>query len=332
LQPPQGMVNPHRTANLEAYEQYLLGKHCHYYRRSDSPQRSLAALRTALSLDPNYAAAHALLAISLADQIMVRGDPSGQDARQAIEAAEKAVALAPNFAEAYSARSFVRSNIQWDWNGAQADIETALRLDPRSETTQRRLSILLASLGRIPQALAAAKLATEIEPLDVTSWSLLGQCYCAGGQFAEGQRALKHGLGLSPGSIMMTLWLSLLQLATARTIEALETNSGQQYELWRWLVLATAEYTLGHPLESQKVLDDMIAKYGQRSPYAIAIACVWCGQIDNSFVWLERAFQQRDAAIAQIRSVFGLSEMQRDPRYSELLLKMNFPALPEQAA
>jgi TolB-like protein/Tfp pilus assembly protein PilF len=325
LQPPQGMVNPHRTANLEAYEQYLLGKHFHYYRRDDSSKRALAALRSALALDPSYAAAHALLAISMADQIMVHGDPFQENVPQAIAAAEKAVALAPNLAEAYSARSFVRSNIQWDWNGAQADIETALRLDPRSETTQRRLAVLLASMGRIPQALAAAKLATEIEPLDVTSWSLLGQCYCAAGQIAEGQRALKHGLGLSPGSIMITLWLSLSQLATAQTIEALETNSKQQYEPWRWIVLAAAEYSLGHTLESQRIMDEMIAKYGQRSPYAIAIACVWRRQIDNAFEWLERAYQQRDAAIAQIQSVFGLSEMRRDPRYTELLLRMNFP-------
>jgi TolB-like protein/Tfp pilus assembly protein PilF len=325
LQPPKGMVNPHRTANLEAYEQYLLGKHFHYYRRGDSPHRALAALRSALSLDPNYAAAHALLAITMADQIMVRGDPFRENVSQAIEAAEKAVALAPSFGEAYSARSFVRSNIQWDWNGAQADIETALRLDPRSETTQRRHAVLLASMGRIPQALAAAKLATEIEPLDVTSWSLLGQSYCAAGQFGEGQRALKHGLGLSPGSIMITLWLALSQLATAQTIEALETNSKQQYEPWRWMVLAAAEYILGHAQESQRVMDEMIAKYGQRSPYAIAIACVWCGQIDNAFEWLERAYQQRDAAIAQIQAVIGLSELRKDPRYNELLLKMNFP-------
>jgi TolB-like protein/Tfp pilus assembly protein PilF len=325
MRPSQGMVNPHRTANLEAYEQYLLGKHFHYYRRGDSAQRALAALRNALSLDPNYASAHALLAISMADQIMVGTAPFHANAPLAIEAAEKAVALAPSFGEAYSARSFVRSTLQWDWIGAQADIEMALQLDPRSETTQRRLGVLLASTGRIPQALAAAKVATEIEPLDVTSWSLLGLCYCAAGQFDDGKHALRRGLGLSPGSIMITLYLSLAELATGQTIEALETNSRQQYEPWRWIVLAAAEYVLGHAQESQRVMDEMIAKYGQRTPYAIAIAYVWRGQMDNAFEWLERAYQQRDAAIAQIQAIFGLSEVRKDPRYQELLGKMNFP-------
>jgi TolB-like protein/Tfp pilus assembly protein PilF len=326
LLPAKSVVNPHRPSNIEAYEQYLLGKQFHYYRRGDSPQRAICALRKAIALDANYALAHALLAVSMSDQIMEGTVPFQLNAPQAIDAAEKAVALAPDLGEAYSARSFVRSNLQWYWDGAQADIETALRLDPRSETTQRRFGILLAAMGRIPQALAAAKVATEIEPLDVTSWSLLGLCYCAAGQFAEGQRALKHGLGLSPGSIMMTLWLSMSELATGHTTEALKTNSSQQNEPWRWAVLAAAEYVLGHTQESQRVMNEVTVKYGQKTPYTIAIASVWRDQVDTAFEWLERAYQQHDAGIALLQAMFGLSEVRKDPRYKELLGKMNFPA------
>lgn len=325
LLPAQGVINSHRTANIEAYEQYLLAKQFHYYRHGDSPRRAFAALRKALALDPNYASAHALLAISMTDQIMEGTVPFQGNAASAIEAAEKAVTLAPGLGEAYSARSFVRSNLQWDWNGAQADMQTALQLDPRSATTQRRFGILLASMGRISAALAAAMAATEIEPLDVTSWSLLGLCYCAAGQFADGQRALRHGLGLSPGSIMITLWLSLSELATGQPMEALRTNGRQQYEPWRWAVLAAAEYALGHAQESQRVMDELVDKYGPRNPYSIAIPYAWRGQIDKAFEWLERAYQQRDAGIAQLQAIFVLSEVRKDPRYKELLRKMNFP-------
>ena len=325
LLPALGVANQHRTTNIEAYEQYLLAKQFHYYRRGDSADRGLSALTKALALDPNYASAHALFAISMADQILVGTAPFPANAPLAIAAAEKAVALAPALGEAYSARSFVRSNLQWDWKGAQADVEMALRLDPRSETTQRRFGILLASMGRIPEALAAAQAATEIEPLDVTSWSLLGLCYCAAGQFAEGQRALERGLGLSPESIMITLYLSLAELATGQTMEGLKTNSRQQYEPWRCAVLAAAEYAMGHAVESQRVMDEMIDKYGQRSPFAIATAFAWRGKIDKVFEWMERAYQQRDAGLALLQAITGLSEVRKDPRYKLLLRKMNFP-------
>ena len=325
LLPAQGIVNSYRTSSIEAYEQYLLGKQFHYYRRGDSSARALAALRKALVLDPNYASAHALLAITVADQIMVGSAPFQANAPQAIEAAERAVELAPGLGEAYSARSFVRSALQWDWNGAQADIEMALQLDPRSETTQRRYGSLLAAMGRIREAMDAVQAATEIEPLDVTSWSLLGLCYCAAGQFADGQRALKHGLGLSPGSIMITLWLSLSELATGQPIEALKTNGAQQHEPWRWCALAGGEYLLGHIQESQRVIDEMIDKYGQKTPFAIAIAYAWRDQIDQVFEWLERAYQQRDGGLTVLQAIFGLPKVRKDPRYKELLRKMNFP-------
>jgi len=200
-----------------------------------------------------------------------------------------------------------------------------LQLDPRSETTQRRYGLLLASMGLIPQAVSAAQIATEIEPLDVTSWSLLGLCHCAAGQFADGQRALKHGLGLSPESIMITLWLSLSELATGQRMAAVKTNIRQQHEPWRWTVLTATEYALGHAAESQRVMDEMIDKYGQRTPFAIANAFVWRDQIDKAFEWLDRAYQQRDGGLALLQAIFGLSEVRKDPRYKELLRKMNFP-------
>ena len=121
------------------------------------------------------------------------------NAEEAIAAAEKAVALAPGLAEAYSARSFTRSSLQWDWNGAREDIETALKLDPRSGGTQSRYGQLLACMGRIPEAIAAMLEVTKIEPLDINAWIALGWCYSAAGQFALGHRALSHALELSPG-------------------------------------------------------------------------------------------------------------------------------------
>jgi hypothetical protein len=52
---------------------------------------------------------------------------------------------------------------------------------------------------------------------------------------------------------------------------------------------------------------------------------VWRGQIDTAFDLLERAYQQRDAGIALLQAIVGLSEVRKDPRYRELLRKKNFP-------
>jgi TolB-like protein/Tfp pilus assembly protein PilF len=325
LLPTQGVVNPHRTANTEAYEKYLLAKQFYSRRTVDSAQRATAALRQALALDPNYASAYALLAASAAAQLIEGSDPTLANAEEAVTAAEKAVALAPGLGEAYSARCYVRLLIQCDWNGAQADIEKALQLDPRSYATQRRYSLLLGALGRFPESIAAAEAATDIEPLDVTSWFMLGLCYTATGQFAMGHRALNHALTLSPESTLATLWLAQHELAADRTAEAMKTNNRQQNEPWHWSTVAMAEHALGHAAESQRVLDELIHKYGERTPLRIAVVYAWRGEGDSAFYWLEQAYRKHDPALSLLQLDFGLFGVRGDPRYKALLRKMNFP-------
>jgi TolB-like protein len=326
LLPTHGVVNPHRTANMEAYEKYLLAKQFYNRRTVDSAQRATAVLRQALALDSNYASAYSLLAASTTAQLVEGIDPTLVNAEEAIAAAERSVALAPRLGEAYSARCYVRLFITYDWKGAQADIDEALRLDPRSNATQRRYSLLLGAVGRFAESIAAAQAATEIEPLDVTSWFMLGLCYSAAGQFAAGHRALSHALALSPESTLATLWLAQHELATDQSAKAMKTNDRQQNEPWRWSTLAMAEHTLGHVTESRRVLDELINKHGARTPFRIAVVYAWRGETDSAFDWLERAFERRDPALSLLHLDFGLSGVRADPRYKGFLQKMNFPS------
>jgi TolB-like protein/lipoprotein NlpI len=325
LLPAQRVANPHRTAVTEAYEQYLLAKQFYNRRAADSAQRATQALEQALALDPDYASAYVLLALSLANRIAEDGDPQHAYATRAVAAAEKAIALAPDSGEAYSARSYVRLRLQWDWNGAQADAEKALELDPRSNEVQRRHGLLLGATGRFRQAIAAAQTATEIEPLDVSSWLMLGLSHTALGESEAGHRALSRALLLSPQSTLANLYLAATELVTGRTAQALETNKRQQNEPWRWSILAMIEHTLGHPSESQRVLDQLIAKYAPRIPYQIAVTCAWRGELDSAFGWLEQAYRQRDAALSLLIIEPALSGVRDEPRFKALLRRMNFP-------
>jgi TolB-like protein/Tfp pilus assembly protein PilF len=326
LLPLDGVVNPHRTANTEAYEQYLLAKQFYNRRTQGSARRAAEALHQALALDPNYASAYALLAASTAARLIDGGDPAEGNAAEAIAAAENAVALAPGLGEAYSARCYVRLFLQQDWSGAQGDIEQALKLDPHSNATLRRYSLLLGALGRFPQAVTAAQAATAIEPLDVTSWFVLGLCYSAAGHHSAGHRALKHALELSPESTLATLWLAQAELAGGQITAALKTNNGQRNEAWRWSTLAMAEHTQGHAEESQRVLNDLIDKYRSRTPFRIAVAYAWRAETNLTFEWLEQAYRQRDPALTLLNLELGLSGVRADPRHAALLQKMNFPA------
>jgi TolB-like protein/Tfp pilus assembly protein PilF len=325
LLPARGVVNPHRTSSMDAYEQYLLAKQFWNRNAADGSHRATTALRNALAFDPEYASAYALLAINISQRVLEGDDPAQANANQAIAAAEKAVALAPSLSEAYSARSSVRSILQWDWNGAQADIEKAVKLDPRSDGIQRRYGLLLATVGRLPEAISALQSATEIEPLDFYAWLHLGWIQTTAGQIEAARRALNHALDLSPASTAANVLLSMNQLAASETSEALKTNSKQQIEPWRWAIQAAIEHRLGHTEASQRMTDELIEKYGERAPYVIALSYGWRGDPDRVFEWLERAYARRDAALGLLQFNPSLSVVRSDPRYKALLRKMNFP-------
>jgi TolB-like protein len=146
-----------RTPVPEAYNQYLLGRQFYDRKNEEGYRRAVAAFRKAVELDPSYAAAYAELALaeSFADQT---DDP--EVVQHALALADKAVELAPDEADGYGVRGYLRLTGRRDWAGARADLEKALALDSRSSEVQQLYAELLDAMGRLPQAIAAAKTAT----------------------------------------------------------------------------------------------------------------------------------------------------------------------------
>ena len=106
--------------------------------------------------------------------------------------AERAVTLAPQEADGYASRGVLRVNGSWDWNGAEADLEKALALDPASDKVQGNYATLLERLGRLPEAIAVGRRATEIDPLSAIAWSNLGQYLTFHRDFPAAHEALRR--------------------------------------------------------------------------------------------------------------------------------------------
>ena len=83
-----------------------------------------------------------------------------------------------------------------------------------------------------------------------------------------------------------------------------------------------AEHTLGNASESQKYLDEQIAKYAQGAAYQIAEVYAWRGEKDKAFEWLDRAYTQHDGGLTFIKSDPLIAKLRGDPRYAAILKKM----------
>ncbi|MFB3140180.1 MAG: protein kinase, partial [Candidatus Acidiferrales bacterium] len=120
------------TKSAQAYEAYLRG---HYLWHRFSPEgweQSVRYFRQAIDSDPDYALAHAWLATSYSLLVTLGGRPHEELYPLAKEAAAKALELDDLLAYAHSAMGLVKWQLEWDWPGADADMQRALDLEPNN--------------------------------------------------------------------------------------------------------------------------------------------------------------------------------------------------------
>ncbi len=312
------------TSNLEAYDLYLQGRDS--YNRGDSAgyHHAVTALRQATALDPRYAAAYAALALA---------EFWAEDAQQsstavfdsALASAEKAVALAPRDAAAYSARGFLRAIVRYDFAGAQADLTQAVALNSGDANVLHRAAVVLAVLGDLPAAIDREQQALALDPLSSEICMRLAFFYTHAGRWAEARPLYEKALAIAPNSVRAHYNLGDLELFENHAAAALAEYRKTEFESWKLIGQAKAEYSLGHAEASQKALDAVILGYESISSYQIAQVYAWRGETDKCFEWLERAAASRDDALTWLRIDRHFRSVRDDARYKSLLRKVGWP-------
>lgn len=157
---------------------------------------SIAAIRKALSLDPNSALAWASLAGHLAVQAMRGYRPPREVARIAIEAADRAITLAPDLAGAHAVKGWLRGTVLGDGTAGLAELDRAIRLDPDHWLSRFYRAWVLGTLGRFDAALHDIGVGIEVNPLQLglhmsRGWLLFlhGRCKEALQRFEDSRAA-----------------------------------------------------------------------------------------------------------------------------------------------
>jgi TolB-like protein len=317
-----------RTSVPEAYEKFLLGRQRYYTRSSSDGFRSaVAAYEQSIAADPGFAPAWAGLAVALAASADY-GDSSGQVAalkRRAIEAADRAVALAPDLPDAYGARGFVRAGILWDWPGVKSDFDRSLALNPRQPDTLRRYGTwYLGATGRVTEGVVALQAATEREPLFVYAWTDLALLHLKSGQMKAARVALSRALEIDPDNRLALRHLAVMNLLDGKPQEALSAAQRNPEPLWRTMGSALAYRDLGRDADSLAALAELERTQGHGAAFQIAEVHAWRGEPDRAMAWLERAFEHRDSGLAlEVKGDPLLTSIRNDPRYLALLSRMN---------
>src|SRR5262245_4476907 len=300
-----GVAKERRTTSSEAYAEYLKGRQSQRLGTLEGHRDAIAAYRRAIERDPGYSPPRAWLGLAQAGYWSLAGVPSvsafEQYEREARPEADRAIALAPELADGYLSRGWLRLTFSWDWAGARTDLERARQLSPGDPDVLLRNALLLAAVGRLPEAIALARTALERDPFSILGAFFLGSFHNAAGEYALARAVLGQGLAAAPGAGFVARELAFTELYEGKPAAALERFEHHPQPAVRAYGRAMALHSLGRSEESQQVLDEFIAANGENWSYQVAQVLAWRADLDHAFEWLERARTQHDTGLRMVK-------------------------------
>jgi serine/threonine protein kinase/Tfp pilus assembly protein PilF len=310
----------HHTQNLEAYNLYLMGRFFWNKRTEEDMRKSVQYFEQAIEKDPTYALALAGLADSYITLAQWEFLSSKEAYPKAKEAAIKALEIDDLLAEAHNALATVKSDFDWEWEGAEKEYKRAITLNPNYATAHQWYAEHLIKMLRFEEALTEFDRALEIDPLSLIINSVRGWPFAFTGEYDKAIEQYKKTLEMDPDFRPAREYL-----ADAYRLKGMYEEALKGYELLnnsKEIAVTYAKFS--KTKEARQLLNELIeqSKHTYISPFELANICFELGDNDQGFAWLEKAYEERDYLISRIKILPKFDDLSSDPRMTSLLKKM----------
>ena len=312
------------TENIEAYNLYLQGRYFWNQGGKDNFDKSIEYYKRALEIDPNYALAYSGMAATYVSYSWNTSlQPRSDVLPQAITYAKKALEIDKTLGEAHAELADARMVYDWAWTAAEKGFERAIELNPNYAMAHDRYAWLLSFVGRHDEAIQESKRAHELDPLSIGIWSDIGRLYYFARDYDKAIEEFRNVLEIFPDPGLhsdIALALSAKGLHNEAIEECLKTD----FKDWN---IGFIYGVAGKKKEAQEILDYYLelSKKEFVAPAFIAFIYIGLGEKDKAFEWLEKTYEQREAWIDLLKVSPRFDSLRSDPRFQDLVERMNFP-------
>jgi TolB-like protein/Tfp pilus assembly protein PilF len=325
------------THNARAYDAYLRGTQLHNSAitineaggREAMRREALAAFDEAISLDPAYAAAYAWRANLLAGLTEHTKNPSARARleEQALAAAERAVALAPQFGDAHVALAY-RYSDSLDFAAEAREMTLAVTLSPGSSSAQRDYANMAASVGYFDIGIAAGRRAVSLDPRNWLTHYRLGRIFLFARRFSEALAVLHNAEVLEPKlhyvqSSIIEVLLASGQYQQAR--HACELPSTPLDDGDRYASLVLAYRALGLQADAARELERFKTIAGDIGPDDLAAFYSQLGDTAAALRWLNKAEEQKAEGLGYLKTDWHFDPIRKEPQFQAVVARMKFP-------
>ena len=316
---------PPALTSSEAYDLYLRGRHAIDQWDRAGFEAAEEYFRQALQLDPTAARTAEWLATAQLYRAIWGFVPPHQGFERARLSAQRALKLNPRSGIAHAVLASINADYDWDWPSADRECEQALALEPRNPNVVGDAGFARSAFAQPEESARLVTAALALDPLNGTWHEYLGQMRYRAGRLAEAEAELHKALEISPTYAEAHFFLGQVLLAKGEPDAALVAMQQEVPESGRDTGLAIAYHALGRKAESDRALERQTAEHASDSAYEIAQAHAYRAELDQAFVWLDRAYIQKDAELYWVKGDPLLKNLENDPRYKVFLRKMKLP-------
>ena len=300
------------TENSEAYQAYLKGRFFWSKRGYENQVKAIAFFEEAKQSDSDYALAY----VGLADShLLVGAYTPGPDTVRSEEmkkgraAAEEALRLNPNLAEAYVSLAYIEFLYDWDWEAAERDFLRAIELDPNYAVAYQWYGEFLSVMGRHDEAIERTRRAVELEPTSSIISRELGYKFLMARRYPEAIAQFKKTIELDPsfawtdGMLTEAYWYSgMIEEAVAQA-QNLDETTRRYYEA----------LSRGDNDEAVELIDAAV-----EAGFTITVASRYyavAGNKEKSFDLLEEIVRQRIPQVLVGQNQAAFYPYRSDPRF-----------------
>jgi len=323
------------TENRDAYEAYLRGRFFFDKRDPQIYPTAINEYQRAIDIDPNYALAYS----GLADVYAMQANEAGDDKRDELyDKAKltlmKALSIDDELGEAHTSLAWIKRVHEWDWEGSEREFKRAIELNPNYYNAHMWYSFLLITLGRKDESLAEIEKARELAPL---TFPVLAN-YATVRYFRQDNETLlpiaeqEKSLGARDYTVTALYSQIYLRLGEYQKVIDLindfeERNNGRPYNSLM-ANLAAAYGLAGQMDKAEKIIRvlEANAKTSTEAGYRLSLAYADLGRNDEAIACLQRSVEARDDRLMWIKVEPRFDRLRDDPRFKEILQKMNLPA------
>jgi serine/threonine-protein kinase len=314
---------PPAPHNTEAYDAYLQGLFYSDKSSEDELRKSLEFFQDALAIDPKFSRAWTGIAktwLWLADTYV----PPLEAYPKVRDAAVRALELDDQEAEAHVYLAESKRILDWDLDGAEAEFNRAVEIDPNSTPSNYFVAALHAARGNRDKALAYLQRTSKIDPASLWVSNFACELYRYFGLYDEAITAGERALQLDPTFAHYgEPALAAVYREMGRFDDAIALyRKAREFTGRPGFGLAITYARKKQRNEALETLDAAIAGWGYRPGDAIAHVHVTLGAHDDAIRELEHACEQRSSSLHGVGIAPEFVPLRSDTRFRSILQRI----------